>query len=50
MFEMEEEKLAIELSILEAFRCGDTELLSALTPCEIVEVMNDNRFTKKTVF
>ena len=50
MFEMEEEKLAIEFSILDAFFCGDMERLSALTPCENVEVMNDNRFIKKTVF
>lgn len=50
MFEMEEERTAIEFSLLDAFRCGDMERLSALTPCDIIGVMDDNRFVKETVF
>ena len=40
---------AIEFALLAAFEDGDMDRLSALVPCDIEGVMDDNRFCRETV-
>lgn len=47
--EFDNDKMAVELAILDAFRAGDMDRLSGLVPSDNAEINSDNRFLKATV-